>query len=329
MPCPSRSARQFPDGHGVPCPYDRLRRAFASAMDRAQSRLSNVSPTPPASLAGRRPRWRTYSSPIPLSPTAAASPTGTSCCTPPYPQPATPSPHSANFEFRFSSFELRNAKRETRRQSPLPQSASLQRPPPPDKTAPPHTAHSYPSAPRQASSARQPPQSSLPAAPRPAKTNNGCDNANARTRVPRSEREEADARHKTSILYIQIRVGNGKRNSATFGSFVLCGRSMLRHYKHSVTTLSSVRPSGLGPFFTAINTAWRGPGHRALWRNVRAARGRCRKRLRSSRSGLGPNRGRDSGTSGGLRRCRRVRVGGGRLRDLSRLRLPGARRRAA
>src|ERR1700676_1676896 len=142
MPCPSRISRRPRSGdhlqnrHDVSCPYGRLHRALA--MDTTQSRLWNVSPTLPALPAAHLPRRNLCASPTPSFPDAAASPTGTSCCTPPYPPLAAPAPHSANFDFRFSSWELRNAKRETRRQSCLPQSALFPPLSPLDKTAPPH-----------------------------------------------------------------------------------------------------------------------------------------------------------------------------------------------
>src|SRR5271168_453443 len=183
-----------------------------------QSPPRYAAPTPPTSPLSHRLPLLQFFPPIPSSPNAATSPTGTNCCTPPYPPPAAPSTrfalsrHSERTASPASRMILRSEESlrsflatrhsplatslqplPTPHPAPPPQSPSPPPLSPPDKTSPPHTSHSYPSTPPPASPSPPPPQQSPPATPPPAKTNNDYDNANVRTRKPRSRKEKRDA----------------------------------------------------------------------------------------------------------------------------------------
>src|SRR5580700_3410859 len=126
-------------------------------MDTGQSRLSHAPPTAPVLPAARRPHRTLCCSPTPSFPNAASSPTGTSCRTPPYPEPAAPSVRRACFRHSERSEESLCAFAATPRRASLLQLVSPPPLSPPDKMAPPHTTHSYPSEPRRASSRPPPP----------------------------------------------------------------------------------------------------------------------------------------------------------------------------
>src|SRR5277367_1219463 len=207
-----------------PCHHARIRvrffclfLSFYIQSPPTQSRPRYAAPTPPTSPLSHRLPLVPFFSPTPSSPNAATSPTGTNCCTPPYPPPATPSArfslshhsersasHASRMilqshcssppcicraeKFLRSSLATRHPPLATSHQPiPTPHPASLPQSPshpplsPPDKTSPPHTSHSYPSTPPPASPAPPPPQQSPPATPPPAKTNNDYDNVNVRT----------------------------------------------------------------------------------------------------------------------------------------------------
>src|SRR6267378_7472150 len=167
---------------------------------------------------------------------------------------------------------------------PRRQSLLFPLPAPTCKTVPPHTNHLYPSAPRRAFSAQPLPRRFLPVTPRLAETNSGYDNANVRTRVPRLGKGKRHARLSAGMLFISNQVGEGKEKLSKLD--VGAG---LAPSAEAPAPFAAGDPR-VAP--TAINMESRAPGHSAWSRNARAARGLCRRRRRSSRSGRARNRGR-------------------------------------
>src|SRR5260221_4889719 len=120
---------------------------FCSQSAPEQSRLCCAAPAPTPSCAN-----------------AAASLAGTNCCPLPYPPPAARPAHFALLVFSFLATRHsllvypERSRRAAQYQSVLRQLASPSPFALPDKTPPPHTSHSCPSAPRPASSAPPPPR---------------------------------------------------------------------------------------------------------------------------------------------------------------------------
>src|SRR6266436_2224051 len=116
---------------------------------------------------------------------AAASRVGTNCCNLPCSSPAKLMWCLAYFHHFERSEKSLFGLVAPRHPAPRRRWAGCPHSLPSDKTAPPHTNHSYPSAPRRTFSAPPLRQRFLPAKPRRAETNSGYDNANVQTREHR------------------------------------------------------------------------------------------------------------------------------------------------